>query len=215
MSHSDEKYKNFNDRIINTKYRTLGIRIPILKKISKELVKSNYMDFITQASNSDIYEVVLLSGLVISSLTDLNEYTKYMNVYVNKMDSWSFTDTISNFSKILDSTSIDYSYSFINSTHEFTKRFGYVLILDHYIKDENLKIIFDLIKNETLHTYYIDMAISWLLCELYVKFTKETYEFLSNTKLTDFILRKTISKVNDSFRVSKKDKDRLKSLRVI
>ena len=85
--------------------------------------------------------------------------------------------------------------------------------IDHYIKEENLSVIFDLIKKETTHTYYIDMAISWLLCELYVKFTSNTYEFIKNTKLPDFIVRKATSKVYDSFRVSKEDKDKLKKLK--
>ena len=64
-----------------------------------------------------------------------------------------------------------------------------------------------------LHAYYVDMAISWLLCELYVKFTSDTYEFIKSTKLSDFIVRKATSKVNDSFRVSKEDKDKLKKLK--
>ena len=210
---SDENYKNFNDKIINTSYKTLGLRTPVLKKISREIMKTNYLDFINLANNSNIYEILILSGLVISNMTDLKEYTKYIRNYTKKMDSWSFTDMISNSSKILDTTTIDYSYKFLKSSHEFTKRFGYVIILDHYIKEDNLSIIFDLIQKETTHTYYIDMAISWLLCELYVKFTNDTYEFLKSIKLSDFIVRKTTSKVNDSFRVSKEDKDKLKKLK--
>ena len=146
-------------------------------------------------------------------MSDLKEYTKYIKNYTKKMDSWSFTDMISNSSKILDNTTIEYSFNFLKSSHEFTKRFGYVIILDHYLKKENLSVIFDLIKKETTHAYYVDMALSWLLCELYVMFTRDTYEFIKSTKLPDFIVRKATSKVNDSFRVSKEDKDKLKKLK--
>lgn len=210
---SDEKYKNFNDKIINTSYKTLGLRTPVLKKISKEIMKTNYLDFLTFANSSNIYEVQILSGLVISNMSDLKVYTKYIKNYTKKMDSWSFTDMISKSSKILDNTTIEYSFKFLKSSHEFTKRFGYVIILDHYLKKENLSVIFDLIKKETTHAYYVDMAISWLLCELYVKFTSDTYEFIKSSKLSDFIVRKATSKVNDSFRVSKEDKDKLKKLK--
>ncbi len=157
---SDEKYKNFNDKIINTSYKTLGLRTPVLKKISKEIMKTNYLDFLTFANSSNIYEVQILSGLVISNMSDLKVYTKYIKNYTKKMDSWSFTDMISNSSKILDNTTIEYSFNFLKSSHEFTKRFGYVIILDHYLKKENLSVIFDLIKKETTHAYYVDMAIS-------------------------------------------------------
>ena len=73
---SDEKYKNFNDKIINTNYKTFVLRTPVLKKISKEIMKTNYLDFITFANSSNIYEIQILSGLVISNMTDLKEYTK-------------------------------------------------------------------------------------------------------------------------------------------
>ena len=56
---SDEKYKNFNDKIINTSYKTLGLRTPVLKKISKEIMKTNYLDFLTFANSSNIYEKYL------------------------------------------------------------------------------------------------------------------------------------------------------------
>lgn len=62
-------------------------------------MKTNYLDFLTFANSSNIYEVQILSGLVISNMSDLKVYTKYIKNYTKKMDSWSFTDMISNSSK--------------------------------------------------------------------------------------------------------------------
>ena len=56
------------------------------------------------------------------------------------------------------------------------------------------------------------MAISWLLCECYVKYRDETYEYIKGASLNQFVLRKTISKVNDSFRVNSLDKVKLRSV---
>ena len=86
------------------------------------------------------------------------------------------------------------------------------LLLDYYIDREHLRLIFDYIKKEESKEYYVQMAISWLLSVMYVKYTNETYDFLKDSKLDDFVVRKTVSKVQDSFRVSKEDKERIKTI---
>lgn len=208
----DIKYKEFNDKIIKTNYETIGVRMPTLKSISKKISKYDLEGFIKIGIKSNIYEILMLVGLVISNIKDINIYDVYINEFVKVMDSWCFTDTISKNSKVLNTTNINYAYSFIKSESEFTKRYGYVLILDHYINKDNLEVIFNLIKKEKVHSYYVDMAISWLLSELYIKYKSETYSFISNTKLSDFILKMTIRKIKDSYRVSAKDKEILNEL---
>ena len=37
ISIKDDKYKEFNLKIINTKYEILGIKMPILRKIAKQI----------------------------------------------------------------------------------------------------------------------------------------------------------------------------------
>lgn len=208
----DVKYKEFNDRIVKTNYETIGVRMPILKSISKKISKYDIEGFIMVGIKSNIYEILMLVGLVISNIKDISMYDVYINKFVKVMDSWCFTDIISKNGKVLNNTDINYVYSFIKSDDEFTKRFGYVLILDHYINKDNLNVIFNLIKKENVHSYYIDMAISWLLSELYIKYKNETYSFISNTKLSDFILKMTIRKIKDSYRVSTEDKEILNEL---
>ena len=55
----DEKYKEFNDKIINTKMPTIGVRMPILKKIAKNISKGDYDEFLSNV-NSNYYEEVLI-----------------------------------------------------------------------------------------------------------------------------------------------------------
>lgn len=54
--------------------------------------------------------------------------------------------------------------------------------------------------------YYNDMAIAWLISVAYVKFKDKTFDFIKNCNLTDFTLNKSISKINDSFRVTRENK---------
>ena len=57
------------------------------------------------------------------------------------------------------------------------------------------------------------MMVAWLLSVAYVKFKEEVLQFLYNNNLDDFTYNKTISKICDSFRVSKQEKEQLKKIR--
>ena len=61
--------------------------------------------------------------------------------------------------------------------------------------------------------YYVNMAIAWLLCESYTFYPKETYEFLKNNKLNPFIVKMTISKINDSYRIKDEQKKKINALK--
>ena len=59
-------------------------------------------------------------------------------------------------------------------------RYGY-LILFKYIKEENLKIIFNLLKND--EKYYVFMVEAWLIQAIFIHFPEETYDFLSKSNV--------------------------------
>ena len=56
------------------------------------------------------------------------------------------------------------------------------------------------------------MAEAWFLATLAISFPDEVFSFLK--QITDTtLMRKTISKICDSYRIPEKEKDRFKSLR--
>ena len=57
------------------------------------------------------------------------------------------------------------------------------------------------------------MANAWLLSICYIKFPEKTKKFLENTKIDNFTYNKTISKICDSYRVSKEDKIKLREMK--
>ena len=59
------------------------------------------------------------------------------------------------------------------------------------------------------------MAVAWLLSICYIKEKEATINYLKNSHLDDFTLRKTISKINDSYRVSKEEKEQLKRSKLL
>ena len=211
----DKKYKEFNKKIVRTNYEMIGIRIPYIRKLAKNISKSDFRKLLSLIKDSKIYEVILLEGLLISYLTDFDEVSSTIIKYSKKIDSWAFTDMIASSLKIFKKyheKGFLLIKELINEKDTFSKRLGYVLLLDYYINQDDIGLIFDLIKEENSKEYYVQMAVSWLLAEMFIKFEHETYTFLKDNKLDDFIIKKTISKINESYRVTKDKKIEVKKL---
>ncbi len=207
----EEEYRLFNKKIVDTKYEMLGIRVPVIKDLVKRISKTDFIKLL-ELVNDDYYEVVLIYGLLLGCIKDYDLFICYLKKFVYKIDNWAICDIVSSSYKIFKDN--DKGISFISyllkDEYEFSKRLGFVLLLNYYVKEEYLSDIFDFILSNNSDKYYVNMAVSWLLCECYVKFKDETLVFLRDKPVNDFVIRKTISKVNDSYRVSAKDKLRLK-----
>ena len=57
------------------------------------------------------------------------------------------------------------------------------------------------------------MATSWLLSICYIKQKDKTIIYLKNNNLDTFTIKKTISKICESYRVTKEEKENLKKVR--
>ena len=98
---SEEEYKNFHSKLCFTKYQILGIRVPIMRKIAKNISKSNIEEFLKLCGNT-YYEEVFIEGLVISNIKDEDIFIKYFSNYINKIDNWGICDTFCNSLKIIN-----------------------------------------------------------------------------------------------------------------
>ena len=214
FSFQDLKYKKFHSSLVlNSKYEIIGIRAPIMKEIAKEISKGDIIGFLENAKDK-YYEEVLIQGLVISKIKDEEVFYKYFKKHVPKIDNWALCDSFCNSIKIVRKYKDKYFSEAVKmalSKHEFESRVGLVMILSHFISSENLDVIFDTLNNIDSDKFYINMAEAWLLCDMYIKFPKETVMFLQKNKLNKFTQNKAISKIHDSYRVSAKEKEELNS----
>lgn len=216
ISLQDKKYKEFHSSLVlNSKYEIIGIRVPIIRDVAKKIAKGNIEEFLEFAQDK-YYEEVMIQGLVISYIKDENIFNKYFKEYINKIDNWALCDSFCSSIKIVrkyDGKYFKEATKMALNEDEFISRVGLVIILDHFITIDNLNVIFDTLNKIQSDKFYINMAEAWLLCELYIKFPKETQEFLKKNNLNKFTQNKAISKIHDSYRVSKEEKELLKNYR--
>ena len=210
LSLKDDKYKEFNKSIVlNSKYEMIDIRVPIVKDIAKKIKD---IDEFLKYSGNTYHEEILLQGLVISRIKDEEIFYKYFKEYIKKIDNWALCDTFCSSIKIVRKYEDKYFNESIKlslSDKEFISRVGLVTILDHFINKENLSTIFNTLNSINSDKFYINMAEAWLVCEIYTKYSNETLEFIKNNNLNKFTQNKSISKIRDSYRVSKEEKEEL------
>lgn len=206
----NESTIEFNKKIITTKKEILGIKTKELRNIAKEIAKGDIESFIK--NYQDIYfEESLIYGFVIGYIKDVNVFLKEFNNFIKYIDNWAICDMcISSFKIMKTNDLFSLAKELIASSDEFRQRTGIIIMLDYYLNDKYIKEVLAIVKSINSSYYYVNMAISWLLCESFIKYKENTLELISSLELPRFIQNKTISKINDSYRVVKEDKLKLK-----
>ena len=213
IEQKDEEYKEFHSSLVlNSKYEMIGIRVPIMRQIAKDIAKTNIEEFL-QVAQDKYYEEVMIQGLVISHLKDEKVFHKFFKEYSKKVYNWALCDSFCSSIKIVEKYEDKYFAECLKmalNKQEFISRIGLITILNHFICEKNLPTIFDTLNTIESDLFYINMAEAWLVCELYTKYPKETITFIKKNNLNKFTQNKAISKIHDSYRVSSKEKVMLK-----
>lgn len=210
---SDNKYKEFHSSITSTKLNIIGIRMPILCNIAKKISKTNIEVYFKLVENT-YYEEVMLYGLVLSNSKFVD---KYLMDFIKRIDNWAICDTFCSNLKVVNKYKGKY-WIYINSlidiSNEFQTRFSIVLMMNYYLCDEYIDRVLYIVSNINSDKYYINMAISWLLSVAIIKYKDKVIKILEKRKLNKFVQNKTISKIQDSYRVSKDLKEFVKQYRI-
>lgn len=210
---SEESIKLYDKNIVRGNSPFIGLRIPLVRKFAKEIIKNKKVSEFFLEYEGIYFEEKLIKGFIIASNEDY--FNKYSLDYIKEFDSWCLVDTFCNSCKFIRNNKEKY-FSFIkkliSSDEEFVIRCGYVMMLYYYLSDEYIDEIIDLCLMSSEY-YYVNMAISWLISEVFIKYPLKIEKLLKSKKLGEFIQNKSIDKINDSYRVSNNIKVRLRDLK--
>ena len=145
-------------------------------------------------------------------MDQVDEILSFLDSYIQKIDNWALCDSFVTHLKIVSNYPdlfLEKIKQYIKSKNEYEVRVGFVLLLNYYIDDKNLDQIFNLCNQDSLNTYYVKMAKAWLISQCFIQYKEKTLSFLKTNHLDSFTQNRAISKIRDSYRVSKEDKDRV------
>ena len=219
FDNKDDNYAILNKKLnIATNIKSIGVRLPIIRKYAKELSKRYSLDYLIQNIDDEYYEEVLLKGFIISNYKDLTyeKFVKYLDYYLPKISDWSICDSFANSLKITKkylNCLWPYLLKLTHSKKEYEVRFAIVMILNYYICDEYKDKIYDVISNITNEEYYVKMANAWLISYMIIAYFNDTVLFIKNSKYDKWTFCKGITKAIESHQISENERIYLRELR--
>ncbi|MDL2227681.1 DNA alkylation repair protein [Odoribacter sp. OttesenSCG-928-L07] len=221
FEYADEEYREFHKNLVPGNNEFIGVRIPQLRKLAKEIAKNEYEwhELVTDKTETKYVEELSFVGYVIAyAQMDNEERFKLLDDYVPRINNWATCDTFCGTLKFVDKKENnklmwDFIQKFLVSDNEFEIRFGVVMILGYFVNVEYIDSAFQWFNKINHDGYYVKMGIAWTVAEFYIKHPEKTFKFLKDNKMDNFTHNKSIQKINESFRVEKDKKEELKKLK--
>lgn len=207
----NNSYKKFSDKLIPNS-NILGIKSGDLRIIAKEYISNNDLSILDR--ELIYHEEKMVYMYILSYLKDYNMVYKYLDLMVPNINNWAVCDCLMNIKIIRKNRKLFHNLisKYKDSDKEFEVRFVLIMLF-HYMEEEYLPEIFEIIENVKTNAFYSKMGLAWLICECFIKFRDYTLARFKNLNIDTFSYNKAISKICDSYRVTGEDKELLKQLR--
>lgn len=207
---SDKKFADFSKSLSNSDYISIGVKNPILRQLIKEEKNDSELNLEDFHLGKYLEIDFIYFGLALSRTKNIDEQLEFLEHNIKKAKSWAITDCVVTY---LKKTSFDTFKSFFDKLHissyTFDRRFCYVFALKHS-KDPRILEIFPLITlNEE---YMVMMAEAWLLATIAISYSDGVFAYLKSIN-DKTLIRKTVSKMCDSFRIPVVIKTKFKTFR--
>ncbi len=217
IENSEIKYKEFSSRLVPNINNIIGVRLPYLRKLAKEISSSEIAEYFLYNYEEEYFEETMLKGFVIGYIKcDINKKFEYIDFFVPKINCWSICDSFCATLKFVNKykhETYEYLEKYKNSNKEYENRFITVMYMTYFYNENYINDILEYFNNVKSQDYYSQMAIAWALSILYIEYPDLITKYLLNCKLSDFIYNKTIQKIIESRKVMEKQKDYIRSLR--
>ncbi len=216
FSLQDIKYREFHSRLMPNidPERIIGIRIPELRKLAKELVNNGKAEAFIKNLPHYYYEENNLHAFIIEQIRDYDLLIKELDRFLPFVDNWATCDSLrpKAFKNNSDRLITD-AFRWMSSSHEYTVRFGIEVMMLYYL-DGNFKKDFPKrIAELESDKYYINMMIAWYFATALAKQWDAVIPFIEKNQLSPWINNKAIQKAAESFRITPEQKKYLKAFK--
>ena len=216
MELKDESYRDFNSKLIPNvdKNLVIGVRIPALRKLEKELRTEDLGDWLSDLPHKYLEENTL-HGIVISNMKSQEDCLFRLEEFLPYIDNWATCDIIN--PKVFAKDKAKFLAcirSWIRSEHLYTSRFGMEMLMSYFLDDEFKEEYLELPASVKSEEYYLNMMIAWFFATALAKQWDSAIVYLENNRLSKWTHNKTIQKAIESYRISPEQKEYLRGLKL-
>ena len=212
----DKTYREFHSKLMpdTDKEAVIGIRIPVLRKFAKAFAKkAEAREFLQQLPHL-YYEENNLHMMLISAEKDYEKCLAEVERFVPYIDNWATCDMPApkcfarHKQELLPKVK-----EWIRSEETYTIRYGIDLLMALYLDEDFKPEYLELAASVTSEEYYVKMVIAWYFATALAKQWDAAIPYIEQRRLSEWVHRKTIQKAVESFRITKEQKDYLRTLK--
>lgn len=215
----DKEYREFQLKLMPgvEADAVIGVRTPLLRGLAKDLVKQYGMELLLEVIGKDYYDERNLYGLVLMEVKDFDRCVKCVDAFLPCIDNWATCDMLSPkvFSKkVVKGRLLQYVRRWIESEQPFTKRFGMVTLMRHFLDEDFEADYLRWVAEVQSEHYYVRMMKAWFFATALAKQWEATLPILEHRSLDVWVHNKTIQKAIESYRITPEQKAQLRGMRV-
>ena len=211
LAEGNETYAEFNKRIVNTEMSVVGVRVPDLRRLARQLVPDVSTADISEllAEKNQSFDYVLLCGLLIThARLDDQTAIDLTRRYLPCVDSWAHVDVfIEKKRRFAGELWWNFALECLQSEAEFTVRYGVVSLMTNFLDEAYIDKVFAALRNITHDGYYVKMALAWLYATAAVNFFELTLAELENGHVDAWTRNKAYQKMRESRRFTPEQQD--------
>lgn len=213
---ADEKYRDFSKGLNPGCKPMIGVRIPVLRGIAKDIKEEDFKTYLKEGSE-EYFEELILKGMVIGYCkADIDEKLEMAGEFIPKINDWSINDTFcAGFKCAKKNQEKVYKFlmQYVRSEKEFEQRVVAVMLMNYFLTEEYIDRVLKVLDSLKHEGYYTKMGVAWAIATAYAKFPEKTHEYMKNgNTLDDFTYNKSIRKMIESYRVTDEAKVELRKM---
>lgn len=219
----DPAYKDFGDSLQPGITNRLGVRMPDLRKMASDILRSDPVAFLTALlkendSPTSQEEVFLLSIVLGRASLSLAERLDYLTALLPYLDGWATVDLTGGELKVFreeDPRLTAYLGNLLTDERPMVLRLGLVILLSHYAGGDRLGTALRFLGESRAYGlarshYLMSMGLAWCLATLFVsdppRVERKIRADFEEGRLDLTTLRRTLQKIRDSRRVTPSQK---------
>ena len=213
----DISYADFQAKLTPNIPRDLfiGVRVPELRKFAKKVAEEPETSKFLKNLPHKYYDEKMLHGLLISEIKDYNACLVAVDEFLPYVDNWAVCDIMS--PKIFKKNKkalLGKIKEWSASEKTYTCRFGIEMLMSHFLDDDFKPEYLEIALSVNSEDYYVQMMVAWFFATALAKEWDATIKYIEDHRLDRWTHNKAIQKARESRRITPKEKEYLKSLKV-
>lgn len=215
---AEPEYARFSASLIPDPPPILGVRLPRLRALAKELAKVLPREpALWQALEGPYLEQAMLHGMLLGAARLPDEERKErLEKFLPRVTNWSICDSTAISCKWMSKAPdiwLPWLTALARRDEEFPARFGIVCLLDHFTATpEGRRTTLDACTATSCPALYTRLGVAWAISIIAVKEPELGFTYLERDTLDDFTHNKAIQKICESLRSSPEYRARVRTL---